>query len=100
MVDMRAVLAHVLKNAFGIPDPGRFILPDPMAQQQMGMPPEPEPDPEAENPDEAGGAPLPIDPAMLQGVNGSPPGGYGMNQDGGIPPELLAQLAGQVGLSV
>lgn len=112
LVNMREVIAYALKDGFGIKDPGRFLAPDPAQAQQLGMTEDDEPpmDPMAAEqgapPDEAmmaamaneggGGAPPP--------PSGAPPGGYGpmaaAEGGGEIPPELLAQLAAQVGAPV
>lgn len=98
-VNTNAVLAWVLKNGFDIQDPSQFLS---APAQNLGQPPPPV-DPNApQGPPPQGGPPQGAPPAP-------PPPGDGVQQSlggpipdahsgGGVPPEILAQLAGQVGL--
>ncbi len=102
------VLAHALKDGFGIKDPGRFLAPDPNAQQMLGMtsddmPLGDEPE-EGTTPEDPAAAAMAAQLQAQPRPFGGPPGGYAAaaaaEEGGGVPPELLAQLAGQVGLTV
>ena len=80
---------HVLESGFGIKDPEKFLIqqPDPqtMAEEEQ-LPPE---DPAAGGmPPQMGGMPLP------PGQDGA------FAPTGGVPPELLAQLQGQMGMEL
>lgn len=90
-VNPAALIVYVLREGFGIQDPNSFIMP--------AMPP-PQIDP-------ATGQPMPQDPnAMQGGAPGDPAqaiaGGLTLPVTGqnAIPPKELAQLQGQVGLSL
>lgn len=111
LVNMREVIAYALKEGFGIKDPGRFMAPDPAMAEQFGM----TPDDEEPLPPGVAEEGAPPDPALMAAMAaqgggggpvppGAPPGGYGAmaaaEETGGIPPELLAQLAAQVGAPV
>lgn len=93
VIDPSALAKHVLSQGFGIKDPDKFLI-----QQQQGLPPGAE-----------GGGPPPD--AGLQGPQGvpafggqqplaAPPGDGAFAPTGGVPPELLAQLQGQMGLEL
>lgn len=94
LVNMRAVLEHALRDGFGISDPERFLM-DPMGPAAgLGMSPEEMAMMEGPPPEEDDG-----DPMDLLGGGG----GGGMPQDPytedavqGVPPEIAAQLLGQV----
>jgi hypothetical protein len=89
VIDPQALAVHVLESGFGIKDPEKFLIqqPDPqtMAEENQispeaaaagGMPPQ------------MGGVPLP------------PAEGGAFAPTGGVPPELLAQLQGQMGMEL
>jgi hypothetical protein len=84
VIDPAKVAAHVLQHGFGIKDPSQFMMAMPM------MPPGPE----------GGSAPTPGgEPGMQEPPMGdTQSGGPGGSAPGGIPPEILNQLAGQIGL--
>lgn len=87
VIDPMKMAAHVLQHGFGIKNPTEFL---------MAMPPPMPPGAEA------GADPSAGQPGMgpSQGEPGLQPPPMGDNQvdAGGIPPEILAQLAGQVGM--
>ena len=96
LVNMQAVIAHALKNGFGIKDVSRFMgtgpMPPPPPAPEQGAPQGPAPSAE--------GA---VDPAMAAAMVAPPapmptPLDVQMGGGGAIPPEILAQLAAQVGL--
>jgi len=93
VIDPAELARHVLTNGFGIKDPEKFLI----SQNPMG--PEggpPQGDPAAQVPP-AGAAPMP------QGGPPMPPMPQGMAPNapaGGIPPEMIAQLQGQMGLGL
>lgn len=93
LVNMQALIAHVLKNGFGMKDVSRFMGPGPQAMMPppgMG---------EGAPPEKAGAAPPPVDPMMAEAMMAQGDPALMMQQSGeagGIPPELLAQLMGQV----
>lgn len=84
VIDPAALARHVLEDGFGIKDPEKFLM------GQAPMPPEGEVPPEGAPPapPQMGGVPMP------QGPEGA------FAPTGGIPPELLAQLQGQMGLEL
>jgi hypothetical protein len=89
VIDPQALAVHVLESGFGIKDPEKFLIqqPDPqtMAEEEQ-LPPE---DPAAGGmPPQMGGMPLP------PGQDGA------FAPTGGVPPELLAQLQGQMGMEL
>ena len=86
VIDPAALAKHVLSQGFGIKDPDKFLM-----QQQPPLSPEGGPQADGSNPLAA--AP-PIDPQMM-----APPEGA-FAPTGGVPPELLAQLQGQMGLAL
>jgi hypothetical protein len=109
VIDPAAIAKHVLQFGFGIKTPGKFLMqqPPPMAP---GMPPE-----GAQTP---GGAPMPsemsapqppqgqgvdapqMDPRELLMLQQNQGNSQGLTQPGGggVPPALLRQLQGQMGL--
>lgn len=99
LVNMQAVIAHALKEGFGIKDVGKFMGQGPM---QPPMPP----DGGAVPPD---GGPPADEAAMLAMMGAAPPEPTPTpmdvqmaagDQGGGAVDPMLAQLAGQVGLSI
>ena len=86
VIDPAALAKHVLSQGFGIKDPDKFLM-----QQQPPLSPEGGPQANGSNPLAA--AP-PIDPQIM-----APPEGA-FAPTGGVPPELLAQLQGQMGLAL
>ena len=89
VIDPAALARHVLEAGFGVKDPDKFL---------MGQAPQPQPG------QEPGGGPVPPQGApMPPGMGGAPvpqaPGGA-FAPTGGVPPELLAQLQGQMGLEL
>jgi hypothetical protein len=87
VIDPAALAKHVLSQGFGIKDPDKFLM-----QQQPGIPEE------QGGPQGDGSNPLAAAPPMDMGAL-APPGGA-FAPTGGIPPELLAQLQGQMGLEL
>ena len=84
VIDPVALAKHVLQQGFGIKNPDKFIM-----QQQ----PQPE---MAEDPAAVAGMP----PGMLSDPMMGNPGIDAFAPTGGIPPELLAQMQGQMGLDL
>ena len=89
VIDPQALAVHVLESGFGIKDPEKFLIQQPdqqtMAAEEQ-LPPE---DPAAASmPPMMGGAPMP------------PAEGGAFAPTGGVPPELLAQLQGQMGMEL
>ena len=89
VIDPAALARHVLEDGFGVKDPDKFL---------MGQAPQPQPG------QEPGGGPVPPQGApMPPGMGGAPvpqaPGGA-FAPTGGVPPELLAQLQGQMGMEL
>ena len=92
VIDPAALAIHVLEDGFGIKDPQKFIM-----QQGPPLPPGEVPMDEAAalegGPLPPGGPPVP-----------APPPGAGVPPvfapTGGVPPELMAQLEGQMGLQL
>lgn len=80
------LVTHVLRDGFGIKNPARFLAPAQMAPPAGAMPP----------PGGETASPTPDVPAEAQPPE-QPPAEGGV---AGIPPELLAQLQGQVGLNL
>ena len=93
VVDPAAIAVHILETGFGIKDPQKFMI-----QQQQAAPPPSGAD--AGAPPE--GAPLapPPPPGPPLGGGGAPVPSDVFAPTGGIPPELLAQLQGQMGLEL
>lgn len=87
VIDPSKIAAHVLQHGFGVKDPQSFLMAMPPP-----MPTGPEGGPSAEPQQQGMGPP--------KGEPGMQPAPMGDNQvdAGGIPPEILAQLAGQIGL--
>ena len=84
VIDPAALARHVLEDGFGVKDPEKFL---------MGQAPQPEvpgeaPPQGAPMPPEVGGVPVPQ----------APEGAFAPT--GGVPPELLAQLQGQMGMEL
>jgi len=86
VIDPAALAKHVLTAGFGIKDPEKFMM-----QQQPQQPGGPEGAPPGAGP-EAGQMPpgMPITP--------QPEGAF--SPTGGVPPELLAQIQGQMGVDL
>jgi hypothetical protein len=86
VIDPAALAKHVLSAGFGIKDPEKFMM-----QQQPQQPGGPEGAPPGAGP-EAGQMPpgMPITP--------QPEGAF--SPTGGVPPELLAQIQGQMGVDL
>lgn len=89
VIDPAALARHVLEDGFGVKDPEKFL---------MGQAPQPQPG------QEPGGGPVPPQGApMPPGMGGAPvpqaPEGA-FAPTGGVPPELLAQLQGQMGMQL
>ena len=88
VIDPTAIALHVLESGFGVKNPEKFLI-----QQQPPMPaPDGQPVP--------GGPPSPGGPPM---GNVPPPPSPEMGAfapTGGVPPELLAQLQGQMGMEL
>lgn len=92
VIDPQALAAHVLESGFGIKDPERFMMQQGPPQQgppgQEGPPGEEMPPEQVPLPPEMGAMPMP------------PPAGGAFAPTGGVPPELLAQLQGQMGMDL
>ncbi|ANS03968.1 head-tail connector protein [uncultured Mediterranean phage uvDeep-CGR2-AD7-C12] len=92
VIDPAALAIHVLEEGFGIKDPQKFIM-----EQQPPPPPGEVPMEEeaalAGGPLPPGGPPVPEPPPGA----GVPPA---FAPTGGVPPELMAQLEGQMGLEL
>ena len=92
VIDPQALAAHVLESGFGIKDPERFMMQQGPPQQgppgQEGPPGEEMPPEQVPLPPDMGAMPMP-----------APPGGA-FAPTGGVPPELLAQLQGQMGMDL
>ena len=90
VIDPAALARHVLQQGFGIKNPDKFIMqqpPMPMGPEQAG--------PEG-GPDAAMGMP----PDMGAMMPPTAPEAGAFAPTGGIPPELLAQMQGQMGLDL
>lgn len=86
VIDPTAIAMHVLESGFNIKNPEKFLV-----QQQPPMP-----DPSQPAPD---GAPVPG--GQMGGAPMPPPPDQGaFAPTGGVPPELLAQLQGQMGMEL
>jgi len=83
IIDPAELARYVLSFGFGVKNPEKFIV-----QQQPMMPPE------GGMPPEAGMMPPPMSGGM------GPPAGAAFEATGGVPPELLAQLQGQMGMDL
>ena len=92
VIDPTALAIHVLEDGFGIKDPQKFIM-----EQGPPLPPDDMPVDEAAalegGPLPPGGPPMPEPPPGM----GVPPA---FAPTGGVPPELMAQLEGQMGLQL
>jgi len=92
VIDPQTLAAHVLESGFGIKDPERFMMQQGPPQQgppgQEGPPGEEMPPEQVPLPPDMGAMPMP-----------APPGGA-FAPTGGVPPELLAQLQGQMGMDL
>ena len=90
VIDPTELAKHVLSYGFGVKDPEKFMV------QQQAAPVGPE---GAATPPQAG-----VPPPSLAGGMGGPPaagaGGGAFEATGGVPPELLSQLQGQMGLDL
>jgi hypothetical protein len=89
VIDPTALAKHVLTMGFDIKDPDKFI----MQQQPMPMGAE-EPQQEGQPPNAGMGA----SQAMMEGLVPQQGGAFGAS--GGVPPELVAQLRGQMGVEL
>ena len=91
IIDPAELARHVLSFGFGVKNPEKFIM-----QQQppeMGAGPEGAP----QDPMAAGGMP----PPPMEGMGAPPMGGGGaFEATGEVPPELMAQMQGQMGLEL
>jgi hypothetical protein len=91
LVDMRKVITHALRDGFGIANPEEFMTQaDPMASG-LGMPPE------MMAALQAGGAAPPGGPPPPEAGEPMAEDGYTEDAVQGVPPEIAAQLVGQVG---
>ena len=92
VIDPAALAIHVLEEGFGIKDPQKFIM-------EQGPPLPPGEAPVEEEAALAGGPLPPGGPPVSE-----PPPGAGVPPafapTGGVPPELMAQLEGQMGLEL
>jgi len=84
IIDPAELARYVLSFGFGVKNPEKFIV------QQQPMPPE------GAMPPEAGMAP----PPMTGGMGPAPIPDQVFEATGGVPPELLAQLQGQMGMEL
>lgn len=84
VIDPAALARHVLEDGFGVKDPEKFLMGQ---APQPGVPGE-APPPGAPMPPGVGGVPVPQ----------APEGAFAPT--GGVPPELLAQLQGQMGMQL
>lgn len=93
VIDPQKIAVHVLQNGFGVKNAQEFLMmmPPPMPGQDPNQPPGGPPQGGMGAP---GGEPGMQPPPMGDNQSGGPGG----TAPGGIPPELLQQLAGQVGL--
>jgi len=90
VIDPTELAKHVLSYGFGVKDPEKFMV------QQQAPPAGPE---DAATAPTAGAAP----PSIAGGMGGPPAAGAGggaFEATGGVPPELLSQLQGQMGLEL
>ena len=90
VIDPTELAKHVLSHGFGVKDPEKFLV------QQQAPPAGPE---DAATAPTAGAAP----PSIAGGMGGPPAAGAGggaFEATGGVPPELLSQLQGQMGLEL
>ena len=90
VIDPTELAKHVLSYGFGVKDPEKFLV------QQQAPPAGPE---DAATAPTAGAAP----PSIAGGMGGPPAAGAGggaFEATGGVPPELLSQLQGQMGLEL
>ena len=90
VIDPTELAKHVLSYGFGFKDPEKFLV------QQQAPPAGPE---DAATAPTAGAAP----PSIAGGMGGPPAAGAGggaFEATGGVPPELLSQLQGQMGLEL
>ena len=90
VIDPAALAKHVLVNGFGIKDPDKFMM-----QQQPQQPVGPEGAPPGGAAPGAGPGAGQMPPGMPMG---QPEGAF--SPTGGVPPELLAQLQGQMGMEL
>ena len=88
VIDPAALAKHVLVNGFGIKDPDKFM----MQQQPQQVPGEGGPEGAAPG---AGPGAGQMPPGMPVG---QPEGAF--SPTGGVPPELLAQIQGQMGVDL
>ena len=89
VIDPTELAKYVLSYGFGVKNPEKFIV------QQQPMPPEGTEGGDAAPPEEVGMAAPP--PPM--GMGGAPPP-PAFEATGGVPPELINQLQGQMGLEL
>ena len=90
VIDPSAIAMHILESGFNISDPERFLMqqaPPEMMAQEGEVPPE-EP------------SMMPPQPPMSPETMMPPPDLGAFAPTGGIPPELLAQLQGQMGVEL
>ena len=91
VIDPAAIARHVLEDGFGVKDPDKFLM------QQTPLPPEGEAPAEGMPGEEELMAP-PMPGGMPGGLPSAPEGAFAPT--GGVPPELLAQLQGQMGMEL
>ena len=89
VIDPTALAKHVLTMGFDIKDPDKFIM------QQQPMPMGEEEPQQQGQPSNAG---MGASQAMMEGLVPQQGGAFGAT--GGVPPELVAQLRGQMGVEL
>ena len=89
VIDPTALAKHVLTMGFDIKDPDKFIM------QQQPMPMGEEEPQQQGQPSNAG---IGASQAMMEGLVPQQGGAFGAT--GGVPPELVAQLRGQMGVEL
>jgi len=89
VIDPTALAKHVLTMGFDIKDPDKFIM------QQQPMPMGAEEPQQQGQPSDAG---IGASQAMMEGL--VPQQGGAFDATGGVPPELVAQLRGQMGVEL
>jgi len=89
VIDPTALAKHVLTMGFDIKDPDKFIM------QQQPMPMGAEEPQQQGQPSDAG---IGASQAMMEGLVPQQGGAFGAT--GGVPPELVAQLRGQMGVGL
>jgi hypothetical protein len=120
VIDPLEMAKYVLQQGFGIKNPSKFLMSPPPPVGPDGQPLPPDPNAPPEGPPQGGPPPPPqgpppglggmggnggsgmdapqMDPRELLAAQQNPLGGLAQPGGGGIPPELLRQLQGQMGL--